>query len=130
MRWPSYARPAPVDMTASPYISLALSIALGVVGQILLKMGAKNAHTIVELFVNFNTYIVIGLIVYFISALLYISALTHIRLSVAFPAVSISYFAVAYLAHLIWDEPFGWPQIVGLVLIGVGLAMIARQPML
>ena len=33
----------------------------------------------------------------------------------------------AVLAHLLWNEPFGWPQIAGLVLIGSGVLLIHQH---
>ena len=60
-------------------------------------------------------------------ALLYIVALKEIPVSVAFPSVAASYAVVAVLAHLLWNEPFGWPQLGGLVLIGGGILLIHQH---
>jgi len=54
-------------------------------------------------------------------------ALKKIPVSVAFPSVAASYAAVAIIAHLIWNEPFGWPQLGGLVLIGGGILLIHQH---
>jgi drug/metabolite transporter (DMT)-like permease len=64
-----------------------------------------------------------GLALYGFSAVLYIIALRKIPVSVAFPSVSLSYALVAILGHLLFGEPFGVRQIVGIALImgGVGL---------
>jgi small multidrug resistance pump len=45
-------------------------------------------------------------------------ALKKIPVSIAFPSVSASYALVAALAHLLWNEPLGMPQIADLALIG------------
>ena len=42
----------------------------------------------------------------------------------AFPSVAASYAVVAVLAHLLWNEPLGWPQIGGIALIGGGIVLI------
>ena len=34
---------------------------------------------------------------------------------------------VAIIAHLLWNEPFGWPQFAGLVLIGSGILLIHQH---
>jgi len=34
---------------------------------------------------------------------------------------------VALLAHFLWGEPFGWPQLGGLVLIGSGVVLIHQH---
>ena len=57
----------------------------------------------------------------------YIVALKKIPVSVAFPSVAASYAAVAIIAHLLWNEPFGWPQLGGLLLIGGGILLIHQH---
>ena len=64
---------------------------------------------------------IVGFAIYVFAAFCYIVALKRIPVSVAFPSVAASYAIVAVLAHLLWNEPFGWPQIAGLVLIGTGI---------
>ena len=41
--------------------------------------------------------------------------------------VAASYAVVAVLAHILWNEPLGWPQLAGIVLIGSGVLLI-HQP--
>ena len=109
-------------MTA--FLALAVSIVLGVAGQLGLKAGALQ-DVIRQGWIP-HPYIFLGLGFYVISFLFYIFALRKIPVSVAFPSVSISYVAVAYLASLIWKEPFGWQQIVALLFIGFGIFMLVQ----
>jgi multidrug transporter EmrE-like cation transporter len=103
------------------YAALAGSIVLGVGAQILLKSGADRAGAAwLPQFVS--PFTIGGLILYAVAFFFYIVALRRIPLSLAFPAVSVSYFVVA--AHYLWGEPFGWAQFAGLVLIGAGIAML------
>ena len=104
------------------YVSLIGSILLGVVGQIALKSGAVGSATIAAQFVNPLT--LIGFLIYVVAAFCYILALKRIPVSVAFPSVAASYAVVAIIAHLLWNEPFGWSQLAGLLLIGSGIALI------
>lgn len=106
----------------SSYICLAVSILLGIVGQIALKTAANSSATISAQFLDPLT--IAGLAIYFVAALSYIIALKRIPLSLAFPSVSVSYAIVALLAHMLWDEPFGWPQIGGIALISSGVLLI------
>jgi small multidrug resistance pump len=103
-------------------MSLVGAILFGVVGQIALKSGAVGSATLVAQFANPLT--IAGFAIYVFAALLYIVALKKIPVSVAFPSVAASYAAVAIIAHLMWNEPFGWPQLGGLVLIGGGILLI------
>lgn len=107
------------------YLSLVGAIVLGVAGQIALKSAAVGSSTLVEQF--FNPLTVIGFSIYVVAAFCYIVALKKIPVSVAFPSVAASYGIVAIAAHLLWREPFGWPQLMGLVLIGGGIIVIHQH---
>lgn len=107
---------------AAYYTSLIAAIVIGIGGQIALKSGANGSATVVAQFLNPLT--MIGLALYVIAAPCYVVALKKIPVSVAFPSVAVSYAIVALLAHLLWDEPFGWPQTAGILLIGAGVLLI------
>jgi drug/metabolite transporter (DMT)-like permease len=104
------------------YVSLVAAVLFGIAGQITLKSGAVASPTLVAQFLNPLT--IVGFAIYVIAALFYIVALKRIPVSVAFPSVAASYAIVAIIAHLLWNEPFGWPQIGGLLLIGSGILLI------
>jgi small multidrug resistance pump len=106
------------------YTSLAVAILLGIAGQIALKSAANGSETVVAQFLNPLT--IIGLGVYVLAALCYILAIKQIPVSIAFPSVAASYAVVAVVAHVLWNEPFGWPQLAGIVLIGGGVLLIQQ----
>ena len=95
---------------------------LGIAGQIALKSAANGSTTVISQFLNPLT--MVGLAIYVIAAVCYILALKKIPVSVAFPSVAASYAVVAVLAHLLWNEPLGWPQVAGIALIGSGVLLI------
>jgi small multidrug resistance pump len=107
------------------YASLVGAILFGIAGQIALKSGAEGSPSIAAQFVNPLT--LLGLAVYAAAAVCYVVALKKIAVSVAFPSVAASYAVVAVIAHLLWNEPFGWPQFGGLVLIGSGIVLIHQH---
>jgi drug/metabolite transporter (DMT)-like permease len=107
------------------YASLVSAVLLGIAGQIALKSGAIGSQTVAAQFLNPLT--IVGFAIYVFAALCYIVALKRIPVSVAFPSVAASYAIVAVLAHLLWNEPFGWPQIGGIVLIGCGVLLIHQH---
>ena len=107
------------------YTSLTAAILLGIAGQIALKSAANASATITTQFLNPLT--MIGLAVYVFAALCYILALKKIPVSIAFPSVAASYAVVAVLAHILWNEPLGWPQMTGIVLIGGGVLLIHQH---
>ncbi len=104
------------------YIGLVGAILFGIAGQIALKSGALAAPTLAAQFVNPLT--IGGIAIYACAAVCYIVALQRIPVSVAFPSVAISYAAVALIAHLLWNEPFGWQQIAALFLILAGIVLL------
>jgi drug/metabolite transporter (DMT)-like permease len=107
------------------YVSLVAAVLFGIAGQIALKSGALRSPTVAAQFVNPLT--VVGFAIYVFAALLYIVALKKIPVSVAFPSVAGSYAVVAIIAHLLWNEPFGWQQFGGLILIGSGILLIHQH---
>ena len=47
-----------------------------------------------------------------------------IPVSLAYPSVAISYIIVGVIAHYMWNEPFGLPQIGGMLMIGGGILLL------
>jgi small multidrug resistance pump len=104
------------------YGVLASAIGLGVLGQLLLKSGVVRSTGFVSTFLD--PFTIFGLAAYGLAALCYILAIKRIPLTVAYPSVAISYIVVSAVAHFVWGEPLGWPQLVGIVLIGGGIFML------
>ena len=71
-----------------------------------------------------NPLTIVGLFIYGLASFAYIVALNRIPVSIAFPSVAASYAIVAVLAHILWHEPLGWPQLGGIVLIGAGIFLL------
>ncbi len=107
------------------YLSLFAAVLFGIAGQIALKSGALGSASVAAQFVNPLT--IVGFAIYVLAALCYIVALNKIPVSVAFPSVAASYAVVAVLAHLLWNEPLGWPQLGGIALIGGGILLIHQH---
>jgi len=103
------------------YGALGVSILAGIVGQILLKLGADAPDLWSQIW---RPSTIVGLMFYAAAAFLYIIALRKIPMSVAFPSVSLSYAIVAVLGHFLFGEPFGIKQVAGIVLIMGGVALI------
>ena len=106
----------------SSILALVVSICFGGVGQLSLKAGALQHVGKGVIFPH--TYIIVGLVLYTVATVFYIYAIRKIPLSVAYPSLATGYVAVAYSASVIWNEQFGWPQIVGLIAIGFGVFML------
>jgi small multidrug resistance pump len=108
--------------TTLSYLALAAAILLGIAGQIALKSAAVGAPNFAAQLLNPLT--LLGLVIYGLAAIAYIVALNRIPVSIAFPSVAASYAIVAVLAHVLWNEPLGWPQFGGIALIAAGILLI------
>ena len=93
-------------------------------GQFLLK-AAADGESLHEQYLAPQS--ILGLIFYFAAALCYMFALRGIAVSVAFPAVSVSYILVVGVAYWRYDEPLGWSKLVGVLFICTGVLLVARQ---
>jgi undecaprenyl phosphate-alpha-L-ara4N flippase subunit ArnE len=113
-----------LTILAGPYVFLALAILLGVLGQLVLKAGADGSGDGLAQFLS--PWTIGGFGIYFLSAVTYILAIKKIPISLAYPSVSISYGLLAVVAHLLWNEPLGWQQFAGILLISCGIFVLFR----
>jgi small multidrug resistance pump len=104
------------------YAALLAAILCGILGQVLLKAGTTRGADIVGQFVN--PFTLLGLVAYGLAAFLYILAIRRIPISLAFPTVSVSYIAVALIAHYAWGEPLGPFQLAGIGFIAIGIVLL------
>jgi drug/metabolite transporter (DMT)-like permease len=106
------------------YVSLVGGILLGIIGQMLLKGGAGEESIVAQYSAPQS---LLGLMCYFVAAICYMFALRRIAVSVAFPAVSLSYVVVVVLGYWLYDERVGWEKLIGVGLICGGVLLVARQ---
>jgi drug/metabolite transporter (DMT)-like permease len=118
-----------------PEISLLLiSVLAGVFGQFFLKLGALKLGK-VEIDNIWNHLLsmittpelLIGLICYGLGAIVYILLLTRVNLSIAAPAISLSYIFSVLLGHFWFRESIAFSQVVGLAAISIGVILVVSQ---
>ncbi|MCA0755147.1 cation/cationic drug transporter [Paenibacillus sp. N4] len=109
------------------YVTILVSVLLGACAQVLLKLGTIKAGSFALLKLFTNPYTLGGLVLYGLSALLWIVALSKVQLSYAYPMVSLGYVIVFGLSYWIFDEPISLLRAGGLVLIVLGVLMIAKS---
>jgi small multidrug resistance pump len=110
----------------SPYhLALAGAICVGVGAQILLKVGSIGADSVMAQFLRGST--IAGLMLYFVSAVLYVIALRKMSISIAFPTLSLGYVFIAAIDYFIFKEPLGLSQLVGLFLIAGGITLLHQS---
>lgn len=112
------------------YILLFSSMLLAIVGQVFLKKGVLASH----LSLNLNTILstifspltFIGFLFYGISSIIWLFVLQKFPLSVAYPALSLTYIAIVLISVFIFKEPLTTSKVAGIVLIMLGVFMLFR----
>ena len=119
----------------NPLYLLLISITLGSVGQVALKhgiarMGGLHAGSgAVGMLTGafkaiFTPYVFLGFALYGISSLLWLNILSQVRLSIAYPMISLSYVVVVILSSVVLKEKINPITIGGLLLICLGVSLI------
>lgn len=104
---------------------LSISILIAILAQLLFKSFSLSKIEGGGIFLYILNYkLLLGFFLYFISSILYIFSLRKIDLSIAYPAISISYIFIIFLSHFIFGESLGFYKILGSVLIILGVSLI------
>ena len=120
-------------------VSLAIILAgvlLNAIGQLLLKSGA-NALKLMDLNWNSPVFTVIriglephifgGLVCYVLSVGVWLTALSRVPVSVAYPMLSIGYVVNAFAAYYLFGEALSALKLTGIAVIVVGVVLVARS---
>ncbi len=105
-------------------------------GQLLLKAGANKVGRIeavalrnpLKIVLSFLTspLILLGLTLFLVSAFLWITALTRVDLSFAYPLVGISYVLILLFSRIFLGENVNAFRWLGALLVALGVALISR----
>lgn len=119
----------------SNLMTILLSVFLGSIGQVILKIGANKLGSL-SLAWNTVLYdifrimkvpeILIGLILFGSSFLLWIKVLTKSELSYAYPMVSLGYINAAVISYFLFHEQFTLTKAAGISLIVAGVIVLNR----
>ncbi|MDF3055036.1 MAG: 4-amino-4-deoxy-L-arabinose transferase [Gammaproteobacteria bacterium] len=123
-------------MTLTIFPWLLLGVLLNASAQLLLKAGAERISHIsfswdnlvpMALQVGTNPSIILGLITYLLSVIMWIGVLSRVDVSVAYPMVSLGYVVNAIAAYYLFSEPMNAMRISGIFVILIGVYMVARS---
>ena len=113
---------------------ILLAVALGAVGQIVMKRGMQiygevsAASVWGQLIPILKTpQVAIGLFCYAVSAVLWIAVVSNVDLSLAYPMVSLAYVIVFVASWLLLGEHISALRLVGLLIIVAGVIVISRS---
>jgi uncharacterized membrane protein len=113
---------------------IIVSVSLAALGQLLLKLGMIKVGRVSSLasapsmILNalLNPIVLSGLAVFGVSALSWLVVLSRVKLSIAYPMVSLGYVAVVLFSWRIFKESVAPITIVGCLFIAVGVFLISR----
>jgi len=115
---------------------ILISVVLTVAGQLLWKIGAKEVGEISITLNNFvpstiklftNLWVVAGCLIFIVSSILWVVALTSAPLSFVFPFLSLGYVLIYFVSWLVLKEQISDIRIVGMVVICIGVILIAKS---
>ena len=72
-------------------------------------------------------WILLGLVCYFVSAGLWIIALTRVDVTIAYPMLSMGYVIAALLAWQLFGEPLTSGRVLGIAIILAGVVVLSRS---
>jgi multidrug transporter EmrE-like cation transporter len=121
---------------------IIFSVVLGVGGQIALKYGvgvasgqpssrivhSLDARSILSFLGSAatNSYVLLGFVLYLVSALSWLVILSRVDLSFAYPLISIGYILIVVLSKFIFNEPVTSFRIIGTLLVCTGVFFLLR----
>jgi len=114
--------------------TILFCVILNSIAQVALKFGMSNISknplmfsitTIQSLFSNI--YVLIGGSLYAISFIVWLYVLSKVKLSYAYPFISLSYVIVAILAYLFLDEKISYGALIGIILVVIGVSLIGMN---
>lgn len=113
---------------------IILSVMLASVAQVLLKFGMTRVgriSTASEAFSKLptaliNPLVLGGLFVFGISAISWLIVLSRVKLSIAYPMVSLGYVAVVIFSWLVFREPVKPVAVTGCALVIIGVFLISK----
>ena len=118
-----------------PILMILVNVMLGSMGQLSLKHGVNTLGglsagpgipglLIGSLRAILTPYVFMGFALYGISAIIWLNILSHVRLSIAYPMISLSYVVVVLLSSVLLKEKVSPVTIAGLLMICIGVSLI------
>lgn len=74
-----------------------------------------------------NPYVILGLLLYGASSLLWLLVLSRLEVTVAYPFVGLGFVITMFLGSVLSHEPLGLTRIIGTLLVVAGVILIAGR---
>ena len=112
------------------YLLLTSSMLLAIIGQFFLKRGVllsnltPNVQSIVQTIIS--PFVLIGFLAYGTSSIIWLFVVQKFPLSVAYPALSLTYIAIVIVSIYVLKEPFTQTKVFGIFLIIMGVYFLFK----
>lgn len=119
-----------------PWFLVFVSVFLGALGQVCMKKGMGYVGSVSlrlpALFASLSRmasspFVLLGICLYAVSTVFWLSVLSKWELSYAYPMISISYILVLVFSWLFFQEKFGMARVLGVVLICCGVFLVSKS---
>ena len=121
-------------MTVEEFGLLLISIIASISGQFFLKAGALKLGKVTVgnvvshvLSILTTPELLAGLVCYGLGAIAYILLLTRVKLSIASPAIALTYVLAVIIGHLVFQEQIPATRIFGMGFIVFGVVLVMWQ---
>jgi uncharacterized membrane protein len=114
-------------------VIIIIGVIFAAFGQVSWKLGMNQAGQLATLnlttlsTVLLNPYVLLGFVMYGLSTIFWLIALSKKDLSFVYPFISLTYILVLVLSSLVLKESIGLNKIVGTLAIMIGLIIISRS---
>ncbi|AKJ27923.1 DMT family transporter [Caldimonas brevitalea] len=122
-------------MTARLLLLILTSVGMSSLAQIMLKFGMSKpgmqgpfdgAGPVALAFAT-NPFVVGGLALYGLGAMVWLAVLARIDVSVAYPFVGLGFILTMALGYWLFNEPLSTARVLGTLLIVSGVVLVARS---
>ncbi len=108
------------------------SVIMGAFGQLFLKLGVNSLGGIDVSVIGiatllFTPMVFLGLLLYFISTITWLMALSKVELSFAYPFVASGYGIVTYFGWQFLGETISAIRIIGIITIIIGVLFVSKS---
>jgi len=113
-------------------IIIIIGVVFAAIGQVSWKLGMNQAGQISAMNLAYissvllNPYVLLGFVMYGLSTVFWLIALSKRELSFVYPFISLTYILVLVLSSLVLKESIGINKVAGTVAIIAGLVIISR----
>jgi undecaprenyl phosphate-alpha-L-ara4N flippase subunit ArnE len=108
------------------FLLLAVAIAFNAIGQLLLKRATIGLESGAAARVFLSGWFLGGGAALGLSMLLWVQVLRRVPLTIAHPLTGAAYLIVPIASHFLWREPLTAMRMVGILIIVLGMALVAR----